>query len=793
MYILANMWFTKLIKQFFFWIDKIVFNFISSIYDLLLTIARTSVLTQADIADMANRIYKLLAVFMVFKVTLSLITYVVNPDDFSDKSKGVAKLGTNIVISLAMLVLTPYIFNYAYQFQTIILEDNSLATLIFGGNECKDETSFFNSAGDDMAFITMSAFLSPNLSLDGLHVCSVLLETTTSTDTCEEDTIKFNSACEAALTKLTEDNPNFDTNTKLNYIGGVENNSLGLMFRQELITATNKGNTDFIMDYKFIFSTVVGVVIILLLITFCMDVAVRSIKLAFLQLIAPIPILSYVDPKSGKDGLFKKWYEMCIKTFVSLFVRLLALYFAVYIISKVADMKLVDIVDGSYQTGFLLSVFVIIGALMFAKQLPKILEGLGIKLDGDGKFTLNPFKKFEEEAIGGKRITGAAGGLIAGAARGRLLSGAARGFIGNKGFSGGFHRQADVNRKIGEARMKGAGFWGSRFAGVASALGMENIGLENKTKKYNRDKKQIELAERGLQSQIQAKENRKKLIEDKLKPDQNKAKTKKIVSDSGKALVDFSKSEITGGKAGVISTKSKFLQNTHAYLEQHQNEKAKTDIKYYAKNNETGKLEPRTIKKGELITSVIASDAQEAIGFYENKQGAIEHLEVRLKGNEGMKPKKEVTNEFGLVDYERDKDDNIIYVDMSEEEKKEYLSAHSDFTATYETYSETATANGETAEKTAKQIKTQSDALSSEAQMITAKHADAQKQIADLEAEMSTLREETKVKYDGEEITIAEAKQKLEKRGKEIDDIKERLKTNLDLSNGRRFFDGSGK
>ena len=90
MYILANMWFTKLIKQFFFWIDKIVFNFISSIYDLLITIARTSVLTQADIADMADRIYKLLAVFMIFKVTLSLITYVVNPDDFSDKSKGVS-------------------------------------------------------------------------------------------------------------------------------------------------------------------------------------------------------------------------------------------------------------------------------------------------------------------------------------------------------------------------------------------------------------------------------------------------------------------------------------------------------------------------------------------------------------------------------------------------------------------------------------------------------------------------------------------------------------------------------
>lgn len=39
---------------------------------------------------------------------------------------------------------------------------------------------------------------------------------------------------------------------------------------------------------------------------------------------------------------------------------------------------------------------------MFAKQLPKILEGLGIKLDGG--FQLNPLKKIEKEALGGDKI-----------------------------------------------------------------------------------------------------------------------------------------------------------------------------------------------------------------------------------------------------------------------------------------------------------------------------------------------------------------------------------------------------
>ena len=40
MYVLSlNMWFQKLMRQFFFNIDSVVFNFISGIYDLLISIA----------------------------------------------------------------------------------------------------------------------------------------------------------------------------------------------------------------------------------------------------------------------------------------------------------------------------------------------------------------------------------------------------------------------------------------------------------------------------------------------------------------------------------------------------------------------------------------------------------------------------------------------------------------------------------------------------------------------------------------------------------------------------------
>lgn len=441
MFVLANMWFQTLMRQFFFNIDKIVFNFISTIYDFLITIARTSVLSQADIMDMADRIYKLLAIFMIFKVTFSLIMYVVNPDDFSDKNKGVGKLGTNIVISLALLILTPYIFSYAYQLQTIILEDNSLSALIFGDAQENSTESPFESAGDSMAYITMAPFFTPNVAIDELYECAQL------TTKDSNGKVVFNEACSGLNSNYesTNDtdsmyalvNDRFTEQTLKNYVAGVSVGNLGLMFRQDMAVATDEDNTEYIIDYKYLFSTVLGIVIVLLLVTFCMDVALRSIKLAFLQLVAPIPIISFVDPKSGKDGMFKKWAEMCVKTYISLFIRLLAIYFAAYIISRID--KMVDIIDGSYVSNLLVKIFIIIGALMFAKQLPKILEGLGIKLDGG--FTLNPLKKMENEMFGGKAVskTGKAigkraGGLAKGVGTGLLAGGASA--ITGHGFRG---------------------------------------------------------------------------------------------------------------------------------------------------------------------------------------------------------------------------------------------------------------------------------------------------------------------------------------------------------------------
>ena len=387
------MWFKKILVRFFISLDSILFNFIGTLYDLLISISRTSILTQGDIAAFAARIELLLGIFMLFKLSFSLITYIVNPDDFSDSGKGFGKLVQNSVITLIMLILVPYAFQMAFNLQAKILDDNILAKLLLGDRLMADEDGAVNNetimdtAGNRMAFQVMLPFFTPRYSVSELSDCIVLYDSDGN----------FSESCYDALSSIWDNDVFLD-----NYTIGIENKSLGLTFRETAALETAKDEDDneyFIIDYKYLLSTVVAVVVCVLLITFCIDIGLRSVKLAFLQLVYPIPVISFIDPSSGKDGMFKKWYQMCFSTFLSLFIRLLALYFGIYIIVRVGDMGMYDVVNGSQVTNFWVQIFVIIGILMFIKQMPKILEGLGIKMDGD--FSFNPLKKIEKEAFGG--------------------------------------------------------------------------------------------------------------------------------------------------------------------------------------------------------------------------------------------------------------------------------------------------------------------------------------------------------------------------------------------------------
>ncbi len=418
-----------ILRTIFFWLDAIIYPLIGKVYNLFTNIAETTIIDQDIIKAFGGRIYALLGIFMLFKVSFSILNYIVNPDDFTDKNKGVSKLVSNVLISLSLLVITPMIFTEAYKLQSLILRDNAISNLIFGtvggvsSNGTVNNSTSALDPGREMGFQTFKAFY--YLDEENYTECSGIYSGTT----------KGNCA-----------NVFSENGTELVQIieNSVRSKSVPLYLSWDLLHAKDS-NDNFVMTYTPIISTVCGVFIVLIFVTFCFDIAIRSVKLGFLQILAPIPIISRIDPKSSKDGMFDKWLKTCTTTYLDLFIRLISIYFAMFIISNVNLTAKSNVTGEVIQSNALVNVFIILGTLLFAKSLPQLIQDLlGIKLEG--KFTINPMNKLRQTPLVGAAVTGTAA-LVGGAITGGI-AGAQANHIGRGIFQGMMGAGRDIRGKI---------------------------------------------------------------------------------------------------------------------------------------------------------------------------------------------------------------------------------------------------------------------------------------------------------------------------------------------------------
>ena len=145
-----------------------------------------------------------------------------------------------------------------------------------------------------------------------------------------------------------------------------------------------------------------GILFVIIIVSFTVDAAIRVFKLAILRLIAPIPIISYIDPKT--ESTFQNWVKILGKTFADLFVRLAIINFVIFFIREFGTNGLGVTVVGNGLVGVFSKIFIYLGLLMFAKEAPKfIADSLGIK--DSGKFKL--FSGFS--SLAGLGATAAAG------------------------------------------------------------------------------------------------------------------------------------------------------------------------------------------------------------------------------------------------------------------------------------------------------------------------------------------------------------------------------------------------
>ena len=392
-----------LLYNVFAFFDRIIAWAIAECYNLIITLSSASVLDNDVVKQFTQRISVLLGMVMVFWLAFRIIKYVIDPDLTSDKSQGFGKIIVNVVVMLTMLVLVNYAFTFAFKFQNIFIESNVMMKVIFGvSGEADNPVEENSEMGNEMAYYLYSAFIRPS---DTLSKCRNFYGLDSDgIDKCAEQIQKRSSK-----------------SIRATWVQGNNAKDVSRLLSSNIVSA--KEGDDFLFSYTPIISTVCGIIMLMLLDSFAVDIAIRVVKLAFLQIIAPVPIISYIDPNSGKNGIFKNWFKTVGSTYVSLFVRLIAIYFTVFLISYAAKGEIIlgyennQPVYATLQNEPFVIVLVIIGSLMFAKNLPKLLsEIFGINIDGGGMFG-NMLKKGQ---MVGKRGLSAVGAASLGAVGGGL-------------------------------------------------------------------------------------------------------------------------------------------------------------------------------------------------------------------------------------------------------------------------------------------------------------------------------------------------------------------------------------
>ena len=175
--------------------------------------------------------------------------------------------------------------------------------------------------------------------------------------------------------------------------------------------------------------------------------------------------------------MFKKWYTACFKTYADVFIRLAAIYFALFLINILTKTPDAFTINGQ-PLGMAEQLFVILGILMFAKQFPDLLKDL-LGIDLKGNFTLNPMKKIGENAPLAAAALGLGAGAVGGMVGNFMASREAYKGQGVKGFGKGFLQTlGGAFTGAGRGAHAGYGSKGSKLFGTswnAAGKGGQNI------------------------------------------------------------------------------------------------------------------------------------------------------------------------------------------------------------------------------------------------------------------------------------------------------------------------------
>ena len=420
-------------------IDGAIYNLIDYVYDIFDFLAGINIFDQSDYNEIVDRIYVILGLFMLFVLAYSLLRAVISPDDFAKGEASFPNLIKNVIISLVIIVLLPTVFSVAYNIQNVILNNETIPRLILGDNYEINEETYNTSAGKTMALGVFNAFFYPNAIICTDGASDQL--TDEQLNACKENIMSSNFTWYLPSTWGDEEHS----------LADIENYVLdGASFTN--FTQFSDAVAENQISYTPLVSTLAGGFLLYLLLNFCFDLAVRVVKLAFYQIIAPIPVICRVIPGGKMKDVFSKWVRQVISIFLEVFIRIAIMYLGVFIIVTIKDnFSSLNFGDLSFAQKNITYALLIMGVIIFIRQAPKLLGEL-LNLDTGGmKLGL-----MDKLAMGG---VFAAGGAV-----GSLISSRGNAFAAVRGFRHGLKnkdfrvigQEANYARTRREARAAGA-------------------------------------------------------------------------------------------------------------------------------------------------------------------------------------------------------------------------------------------------------------------------------------------------------------------------------------------------
>lgn len=411
-------WYSTFLRASLTLLDACAYSLLNNVYMLFYAVIATEPVPGSVITGFFNRIRLLLGIFIMFQLAMTVIKGIVNPETFTNDKTGGGHVISRIIISLMLLTLMVPIginspkneferqihnkgllFGTLDSLQTRILNNHVIENLVFGYNLDSENKLFSNNENDRYEGLkNYSNRLTSRIAKTFYPI--------NTKDPYGDPKDPNQRVCEGYNINLVTNNmPSW-------WIGG--NISLASFNAKDIYalynaddpptpaytllqmaiysqcTVNENGGTKdyYAFDMNMVIVPgIIGFVMIWVILSLTFEVAVRSIKLAFLRLIAPIPIISYMNPNGSKDGAFNAWIKLLGTTYLELFLKLTVIYFVLNISNEILSGTMTFfVIDANPMLAGIVTIVMILALMIFAKEADKFIkQALGMK-DNGGKF-----------------------------------------------------------------------------------------------------------------------------------------------------------------------------------------------------------------------------------------------------------------------------------------------------------------------------------------------------------------------------------------------------------------------